>query len=79
MSNLSGVIPAIPTPLQVNEDVDVEALRKVVDYVIKEGASGVMIGGGMGEGAAILDSQRILAVEVAVLKCMRIIRKYIVN
>ncbi len=66
MKQLKGVIPAIPTPLQENEDVDTVALKKLVDYVIDTGVSGIFVLGNMGEGAAIVDSQRLVAVEKAV-------------
>lgn len=66
MSKLNGIIPAIPTPLLENEDIDVEALRKLIDYVIHQGASGIFVLGNMGEGPALLDSQKLKAVETAV-------------
>lgn len=66
MSKLSGVIPAIATPLLANEDVDVASLKKLIDFVIKGGASGVFVLGSMGEGPALADSQKKVAVETAV-------------
>jgi 4-hydroxy-tetrahydrodipicolinate synthase len=65
LSKLSGVITAIPTPLHENENVDVEGLRNVIEYVIEEGVSGIFVLGSMGEGPALLDSQKQLVVEVA--------------
>ena len=66
MLKLSGVIPAIPTPLLENEDLDVESLCKAIDYVIGQGASAVFVLGNMGEGSALLDSVRLKTVETAV-------------
>lgn len=66
MKKLSGVIPAIPTPLLKNEDLDGGALCKIIDYVIEQGASGVMVLGNMGEGTALLDSVRLETVKIAV-------------
>jgi 4-hydroxy-tetrahydrodipicolinate synthase len=63
---LSGVITALPTPLLDNEDVDVKSLQKLVDYVIQEGASGIFVLGNMGEGPALLDSQKVIVVETVV-------------
>lgn len=60
---LEGVIIALPTPLFENENVDTQSLHKLLDYCIQEGANGIMILGTMGEGAALLDSQRRLVVE----------------
>ena len=66
MATLEGVIPAIPTPLLPNEDVDLEALGRLIDFVIQGGASGIFILGNMGEGAALVDSQKRAAVKEAV-------------
>jgi len=66
MPNLAGVIPAIATPLFANEDVDTASLKKLIDFVINNGASGIFVLGSMGEGPALIDSQKIKAVETAV-------------
>jgi 4-hydroxy-tetrahydrodipicolinate synthase len=65
MANLSGVITAIPTPLLPNEDLDADGLRRVLDYVLERGVNGVFVLGTMGEGPALLDSQKRLAVTTA--------------
>ena len=65
MSQLSGVITAIPTPLLPNEDIDVDGLCKVIDYVIGQGASSVFVLGSMGEGPALVDSQKKAIVQAA--------------
>ena len=66
MSKLSGVITAIPTPLLENEDADVNSLKKLIDYVIDKGASGIFVLGNMGEGPALLDSQKLITIKTAV-------------
>jgi 4-hydroxy-tetrahydrodipicolinate synthase len=66
MAKLEGVIPAIPTPLLPNEDVDVRGLERVIDYVISGGASGIFVLGNMGEGAALVDAQKRIVVRAAV-------------
>ena len=63
---LEGVIIAMPTPLLENEDVDSASLCKLIDYCIAEGANGIMIGGSMGEGPALIDSQKQLLIEISV-------------
>lgn len=63
---LSGVITAIPTPLLENEDLDLPALKKIIDHVIAGGADGIFVLGNMGEGPALLDDQKALAVEKSV-------------
>lgn len=66
MTRLEGVIPAIPTPLLPNEDVDVKGLERVIDYVIEGGAAGIFVLGNMGEGAALVDAQKRVVVKNAV-------------
>lgn len=45
-----GVIPAIPTPFTADStQVDEEALRRVVRYVVEAGVHGIMTTGGTGE------------------------------
>ncbi len=63
---LHGVIPALPTPLTSAEDVDTDGLKKLLDHVTEEGAHGVFVLGSMGEGAALLDREKLRAVEPAV-------------
>ena len=62
---LEGLVIAMPTPLQQNEDLDAASFRKLIDHCIGEGADGIMILGSMGEGAALTDPVRDEAMEVA--------------
>ena len=66
MTTLSGIITALPTPLLDNEDVDVQSLKKLVDYVIAQGANGLFVLGNMGEGPCLMDSQKLAVVKTAV-------------
>lgn len=63
---LQGIIIAMPTPLLKNEDIDIPSLYKLIDYCIDEGVSGIMIAGTMGEGPALITSQRRLLIEETV-------------
>ncbi len=63
---LSGVIPAIPTPLLENEDLDAKSLCNIIDHVITQGASVIFVLGNMGEGTALLDPVRLKTVETTV-------------
>ena len=67
-NRLQGVIIAMPTPLLENEDVDVKSLGRLIDYAIKEGVNGLMMAGTMGEGTALVDSQKRLLIETAVAR-----------
>jgi len=66
MSKLQGIITAIPTPLLANEDIDSQSLKKLIDYVISQGANGIFVLGNMGEGPLLLDSQKLIAVKAAI-------------
>lgn len=63
---LEGVIIAMPTPLKEDESIDIPSLSTLLDYLISEEVNGIMIMGTMGEGTALLDSQRQLLVETTV-------------
>ncbi len=65
MTKLSGVVAAIPTPLNKEEKVNKKGLCDIIDYAVSEGADGIMILGSMGEGTALLDDQKTAAVETA--------------
>ena len=65
MSNLKGIIPAIPTPLLPGETLDADGLRRLIDHVVDAGASAVFVLGSMGEGPALRDAERRAVVEVA--------------
>ncbi|WP_018625912.1 dihydrodipicolinate synthase family protein [Niabella aurantiaca] len=62
---LEGVIIAMPTPLLENEDIDIQSLHGLIDYCVDEGANGIMLAGTMGEGPAMIDSQKYLLIEAA--------------
>jgi 4-hydroxy-tetrahydrodipicolinate synthase len=66
MFKLQGIVTAIPTPLLANEDIDRQSLKKLIDHVVSQGASGIFVLGNMGEGPLLLDSQKLIAVKAAV-------------
>ena len=49
-TDFKGVFPALITPLTAKEKLNVRALEALIDYEIKDGASGFYIGGATGEG-----------------------------
>ena len=49
-TDFKGVFPALITPLTAKEKLNVRALEKLIDYEIKDGATGFYIGGATGEG-----------------------------
>jgi 4-hydroxy-tetrahydrodipicolinate synthase len=63
---LKGVVIAMPTPLLENEDVDIASLCALIDNTIDNGADAIMMLGTIGEGVALIDTQRNLLVETTV-------------
>jgi 4-hydroxy-tetrahydrodipicolinate synthase len=60
-----GVIPAIPTPFTADgRDVDVDALRRVVQHVLEGGVHGIMTTGGTGEFPHLSRAERRLVHEL---------------
>jgi len=61
-----GVIPALVTPFKRNFDVDEEALRRLIDFVVEKGVNGVVPCGTTGEFVNMIAEERMRVVEVAV-------------
>jgi len=49
IEDLKGVIPPIITPVDEDENVDEEGLKRVIDHVIDGGVHGVFVLGSNGE------------------------------
>lgn len=48
-----GVLPAMTTPLDTNDQVDIDLFEQQVERQIKAGASGIIIGGSLGEASVL--------------------------
>ena len=60
----TGILPALITPLNANETVNVDVLKKLISAFIDKGADGVYIAGATGEGISLpLEDRMILAEE----------------
>jgi 4-hydroxy-tetrahydrodipicolinate synthase len=53
-----GVIPAVVTPLNDDESIDVESLERLVEWILRWGVKGIFVGGSVGEGSALRDRER---------------------
>ena len=53
-----GVIPAVVTPLNEDESIDVASLERLIEWVLQSDVKGIFIGGSIGEGAALRDAER---------------------
>jgi 4-hydroxy-tetrahydrodipicolinate synthase len=63
---LHGVIVPVATPLAVNDQLDEEAFRRLLNFLIDTGVHGVFINGSMGGFASLPDKVHRRAVDVAV-------------
>lgn len=69
-SALTGIFPALPTPIDASGNVDKKAVASLVDFLIAGGATGLVPVGGTGEYAALSprDRQEMVAATVAAAK-----------
>jgi len=66
MLDVKGVIPPIVTPVDSNENVDGDGLRRVIDHVLKGGVHGIFVLGSNGEFFAFDEENQKRAVEITV-------------
>ncbi len=63
---VKGIIPAMVTPLDKNEELDEDGLREIVNYLIDSGVHGVFVCGSQGENYALRDDEKKQAIKVTV-------------
>ncbi|EMN1926689.1 4-hydroxy-tetrahydrodipicolinate synthase [Burkholderia ambifaria] len=63
---LRGVFPAIPTPVNADDSINVDAARALMRYLLEHGVDGVVPLGGTGEYGALARVERIRMAEIAV-------------
>jgi 4-hydroxy-tetrahydrodipicolinate synthase len=61
-----GVIPIIVTPFQDDESLDLDSLRKVVQFMAQVGVNGVTVLGVLGEADRVTEQERVQIIETAV-------------
>ena len=61
-----GIMPALVTPLNEDETINVKVLKELIDYQLDLGADGFYVGGATGEGLAISTEQRMILAEESV-------------
>lgn len=64
--SLSGVLPPLPTPTHADGSLNLPMLRRVINYVISNGATGVVPVGGVGEFNSLTAADRLKIVETTV-------------
>ncbi len=63
---IRGVIVPILTPLNSDETVDTQSLRRLVNYLIDNGVHGIWASGTTGEFASLSNKQRLISMETVV-------------
>ncbi|MCC5807099.1 MAG: dihydrodipicolinate synthase family protein [Opitutales bacterium] len=53
-----GILPAVVTPLNEDETIDTESLERLVEHLLRTEVKGLFMGGTMGEGGALRDSEK---------------------
>lgn len=66
ISKLTGVIPALATPIDINENIDEKGLFNLITYLVESGISGIFPLGSMGEFAPLREKERIRLLEKVV-------------
>jgi dihydrodipicolinate synthase/N-acetylneuraminate lyase len=64
--HLQGVVPIIPTPFKEDEEIDEEALRRLIDFAIKAGVEAVCLPAYASEFYKLSDEERLRVVQIAV-------------
>ena len=61
----SGVFPAVTTQFRPNFDLDIDATKKVLDGLVNDGVSGLIICGTVGENTSLSRPEKIAVMEAA--------------
>ncbi len=62
-THFSGIWPAMITPFDDNDEVDVSAMERLITHLIEQGAGGLYVGGSTGEGPLMTPDERRLVAE----------------
>ncbi len=63
---IKGIVPPIATPITKDEAVDVQAMRRLVDFLLDQGANAIFVMGGTGEFFCFPDREKRRAIETVV-------------
>ena len=66
IKDFKGVIPAMVTPFDKDENVDVDGVRELVKYLLDQNVDGLYLTGSTGEGFLMSQEERKLVVEVVI-------------
>src|SRR5690349_17815937 len=66
LTQFSGVIPPLCTPMTTDFEVDIPSLERLIAFQLENGVHGLFILGSSGEAAFLTDRQRATVIEVTV-------------
>ena len=61
----SGVFPAVSTQFKADFSVDIDATHRVVSNLVKDGVSGLVVCGTVGENTSLATHEKIAVIEAA--------------
>ena len=64
IKDFKGVIPAVLTAFDKNEEIDEKGMRELVSYLISKGVNGLYLTGSTGEGFTMSSEERKRVVEI---------------
>jgi len=63
---VKGIIPAMVTPLDGNEEIDEAGIRELINYLVESGVHGIFVCGSQGESYALTEDEKRRVIEVTV-------------
>lgn len=63
--NLKGIIPAVIVPMRADYSIDVDALRRYLEWVVSAGPVGLAVNADTGEGPYLTSDERVLVIRTA--------------
>jgi len=55
---VEGIIPAMVTPMDKNQEIDEEGMKAVINYLIDAGVHGIFVSGSQGEACVLTDEEK---------------------
>ena len=55
---VEGIIPAMVTPMDKNQEIDAEGMKAVINYLIDAGVHGIFVSGSQGEACVLTDEEK---------------------
>ncbi len=66
MIKFKGILPALVTPLNEDETINLPVLKQLIEYLLAHNANGFYVGGATGEGLALRTEERMILAEESI-------------